>query len=148
MRVTAPIVYNGSLGGLCGNYNGQANDDFQTPDGTLVNSSQVFGDSWRNGSMAAQCVDSGSYNPKINYNSREYCGILGLPQGPFSKCWDILDQWKHIQICNETVKFSSNPAVVICEVLRDFALSCQQKGLVLGLWRNATGCGEHVFIFY
>lgn len=148
MRVTAPSIYNGSLGGLCGNYNGQSSDDFQTADGTLVNSSKVFGDSWRNGSLAAQCVESASNNSTTNYNSSEYCGILGLPQGPFAKCWDIADQWEHIQICDDAVKFSRHPAVVACEILQGIALSCQQKEVALGLWRDATGCGKHFLIFY
>ncbi|KAE8284232.1 Alpha-tectorin Precursor [Larimichthys crocea] len=58
VHVTAPSIYNGSLGGLCGNYNGHPGDDFRTPNGILVNSSQVFGDSWRNGSLTAECVKS------------------------------------------------------------------------------------------
>eukprot|EP00064_Thunnus_orientalis_P003877 superscaffoldBa00000335_g3888 len=40
VRVTAPGIYNGSLGGLCGDYNSQPRDDFRTPNGILVNSSQ------------------------------------------------------------------------------------------------------------
>nr|CBN81408.1 Alpha-tectorin [Dicentrarchus labrax] len=62
VHVTAPGIYNGSLGGLCGDYNGHPNDDFRTPIGSLVNSSQLFGDSWRSGSLAAHCVETGNNN--------------------------------------------------------------------------------------
>ncbi|TMS22715.1 Alpha-tectorin [Larimichthys crocea] len=140
VRVTAPGIYNGSLGGLCGNYNGHPHDDFQTPNGILVNSSQVFGDSWRDGSLAAHCVDNVNQNSTTNYNSSEYCGILGSPHGPFAQCWATLDPQQHVDSCVDIIGASSDPASALCEVLRDYALMCQQRGGILGNWRNATGC--------
>ncbi|KAK2820377.1 hypothetical protein Q5P01_023336 [Channa striata] len=138
VRVTAPGVYNNSLAGLCGNYNGHPSDDFQTPNGTLVNSVQVFGDSWRNGFLSPQCVESRSSNSPTN--TTEYCGILELSQGPFANCWEAVDRWEHVNICDNTVRTSNNPAVELCDILQDLALMCQQNGVVLGSWRNVTGC--------
>ncbi|KAE8284015.1 IgGFc-binding protein Fcgamma-binding protein antigen [Larimichthys crocea] len=143
VRVTAPGIYNGSLGGLCGNYNGHPHDDFQTPNGILVNSSQVFGDSWRDGSLAAHCVDNVNQNSTTNYNSSEYCGILGSPHGPFAQCWATLDPQQHVDSCVDIIGASSDPASALCEVLRDYALMCQQRGGILGNWRNATGCEQN-----
>ncbi|XP_065327649.1 IgGFc-binding protein-like [Pelmatolapia mariae] len=140
VRVTAPGVYNGSLGGLCGNYNGHPHDDFNTPNGVLVNSSQDFGDSWRDGSLAAHCVESMNQNSTANYNSSEYCGILSSPDGPFVPCWSVVDPRQQVDVCVEIMRGSNNPASTLCGVLRDYALMCQQKGVALGQWRNATGC--------
>ncbi|XP_076616110.1 alpha-tectorin-like [Chaetodon auriga] len=142
VRVTAPGIYNGSLGGLCGNYNGHAHDDFRTPNGLLVNSSQVFGDSWRDGSLAAQCVESVNDN-STHYNSSEYCGILSSPHGPFTQCWATLDPWLQMDACVQIISASKNPASALCEVLRDYALMCQQKGVALEHWRNATDCEQN-----
>lgn len=139
MRVTTPGIYTGSLGGLCGNYNGHSHDDFHTPNGILVNSSQVFGDSWRDGSLAAHCVES----VHTNYSSIENCSIIGSPQGPFTQCWAMVDPRQHVDVCLEIIRASRDPASALCEVLRDYALMCQQKGVALGHWRNATGCGKH-----
>lgn len=143
VSVTAPGIYNGSLGGLCGNYNGHSHDDFRTPNGILVNSSQVFGDSWRDGSLAAHCVESGNDNLTTNYNSSEYCGILGSPHGPFTQCWATVDPWQQVDVCVKIISASKNPASALCEALRDYALMCQEKGVALEHWRNATGCGKH-----
>ena len=143
MRVTAPGIYNNSLVGLCGNYNGHPQDDFRTPNGVLVNSSQDFGDSWRDGSLAAQCVESVNNNSTTNYNSSEYCGILGSPHGPFTRCWAMVDPREHVNACVEIIRSSRDPASVLCEVLRDYALMCQQNGVHLERWRNATECGKH-----
>jgi len=147
VRVTAPGVYSGSLGGLCGNYNGPSYDDFQTPNGTLVNSSQVFGDSWRDGSLAAHCVESRNGHSTTNYNSSEYCGILSSPHGPFTPCWAVVDPWQQVDVCVDIISGSSDPASTLCEVLRDYALICQQKGVSLGQWRNETSCGENFSSF-
>ncbi|XP_035853743.1 alpha-tectorin-like [Sander lucioperca] len=140
VRVTAPGIYNNSLGGLCGNYNGHPQDDFRTPNGVLVNSSQDFGDSWRDGSLAAHCVESVNNNSTTNYNSSEYCGILDSPHGPFAQCWAMMDPRQHVDACVEIIRASRDPASVLCEVLRDYALMCQQNGVHLERWRNAIEC--------
>lgn len=143
MRVTAPGVYNGSLGGLCGDNDGLPDDDFRTPNGVLVNSSQEFGDSWRDGSLAAHCVENMNPNPHTNnYNSSEYCGIISSPHGPFEPCWATVDPREQVDACVAILTGSSNPSLTLCEVLRDYALMCQQNGVSLGQWRNATGCGK------
>ncbi|XP_028332624.1 alpha-tectorin isoform X2 [Gouania willdenowi] len=140
VRITAPGVYNNSLGGLCGNYNGHPHDDFLTPSGVLVNSSQAFGDSWRDGSLAAHCVESPTNNSTTNFNSTEYCGIIGLPHGPFVPCWTSVDPLIQMDVCVEILQGSKDPEATLCEILRDYTLMCQQKGVVLGQWRNTTGC--------
>uniref|UniRef100_A0A672F9V1 VWFD domain-containing protein n=1 Tax=Salarias fasciatus TaxID=181472 RepID=A0A672F9V1_SALFA len=140
VQVTAPSVYAGSLGGLCGNYNGHPHDDFRTPNGFLVNSSQTFGDSWRDGSLSAHCVENLDEDTENNHNVSEYCGILTSPQGPFAPCWSTVDPQQQVHVCEQIIQGSEDPASKVCEVLRDYALMCQQNGVVLEEWRNVTGC--------
>lgn len=147
VRVTAPGIYNGSLGGLCGYYNGYPHDDFRTPNGILVNSAQDFGDSWRDGSLTAHCVESVNPNSTTNFNSSQYCDVLGSSLGPFVPCWSVVDPWPHVDACVEMIEASTDPASALCEALRDYALMCQQRGAPLGQWRNSTDCGKH-FNFY
>uniref|UniRef100_A0A672F6J5 VWFD domain-containing protein n=1 Tax=Salarias fasciatus TaxID=181472 RepID=A0A672F6J5_SALFA len=142
VQVTAPSVYAGSLGGLCGNYNGHPRDDFHTPNGVLVNISQAFGDSWRDGSLSAHCVENLDEDTKNNHNVSEYCGILTSPQGPFAPCWSTVDPHQQVHVCEQIIQGSEDPASKVCEVLRDYALMCQQNGVVLEEWRNVTGCGK------
>ncbi|XP_030019377.1 alpha-tectorin-like isoform X1 [Sphaeramia orbicularis] len=140
VRITAPAVYSSSVGGLCGNFNGHPHDDFRTPNGILVNSSQAFGDSWRDGSLSAHCVETRDHNNETNFNTTEHCGLLALPYGPFPACWNKVNPWQQVDVCVEIVRSSANPTSALCEVFRDYALMCQQKGVTLGHWRNATGC--------
>ncbi|XP_061564630.1 alpha-tectorin-like [Cololabis saira] len=140
VRVTAPAVYDGSLGGLCGNYNGHPHDDFLTPNGALVNSSQEFGESWRDGSLTAHCVESVNHNSSVNFNSSEFCGILSSHLGPFASCFGVVDPREQVDVCLDILRGSRDPASTLCDVLRDYALMCQEKGVSLGPWRNSTGC--------
>ncbi|XP_060884474.1 alpha-tectorin-like [Labrus mixtus] len=143
VRVTTPGIYNGTLGGLCGNYNGHPYDDFLTPNGNLVNSSQIFGDSWRDGSLAAHCVENRDHNSTTYNKSRQDCDILGSPHGPFAKCWASVDAQQHVDACVDIIEASPDPASFHCKVLQDYALMCQQKGIILGYWRNLTGCEQN-----
>ncbi|KAM3859976.1 alpha-tectorin-like [Diretmus argenteus] len=144
VRVTAPGVYNGSLGGLCGNYNGHQYDDFRTPNGVLVNNS-LFGDSWRDGSLTAHCVETGNRGSELNttnYNASQYCGIITLSSGPFAACRNMVDPRTQVEECVTVMRVARDPAAVLCEVLRDYALMCQQTGIAVGDWRNATDCEQ------
>uniref|UniRef100_A0A3B5Q3M8 VWFD domain-containing protein n=1 Tax=Xiphophorus maculatus TaxID=8083 RepID=A0A3B5Q3M8_XIPMA len=140
VRLTAPGVYSGLLGGLCGNYNADQNDDFRTPNGTLVSDSQMFGDSWRDGSLADHCVENRPRNSVTNFSSSEYCGVLISHTGPFRSCWAAVNPWQQVNACVEILQGSRDPASTLCEVLRDYALMCQHNGVSLGQWRNAAGC--------
>ncbi|XP_056153584.1 alpha-tectorin-like [Lampris incognitus] len=145
VRITAPGVYNGSLGGLCGNFNGHQHDDFRSPTGTLLNNSQSFGDSWRDGSLSAHCVEAGNGSRRLNttdYRSGQYCGIIANSSGPFAACHRMSDPWDSVEKCAEDVTDSHDPEMALCEALRDFALSCQQAGVSIGDWRNVTGCAK------
>ncbi|XP_037836867.1 alpha-tectorin [Kryptolebias marmoratus] len=142
VRVTVPAVYSSSLGGLCGNYNGDPHDDFRTPSGILVNSSQVFGDSWRDGSLAAHCEENFNHNLTNNYNSSEFCGILSSENGPFTPCWAAVDPEQQVNVCVDILQSSRDPTSTLCEVLRDYVLMCQQKGVSPRQWRNSAGCTQ------
>lgn len=144
VRITVPAVYSSSLGGLCGNYNDNPHDDLSTPNGTLVNSSQVFGDSWREGSLAAECVDRRNHDSRTNFNSSQYCGILSSVTGPFTPCWAVVHPGQQVDACVAILQDSTDPASARCEVLRDYVLMCQQNGVTLGQWRSLVGCGKFV----
>lgn len=47
VQVTIPGIYSGKICGLCGNFNGNAADDFLNPDGQLESDSTSLGNSWQ-----------------------------------------------------------------------------------------------------
>uniref|UniRef100_A0A8C8LPE1 VWFD domain-containing protein n=1 Tax=Oncorhynchus tshawytscha TaxID=74940 RepID=A0A8C8LPE1_ONCTS len=141
-------TYNSSLSGLCGNYNGHRHDDFRTPNGVLVNNSQLFGDSWRDGSLSAHCVETENrVLPQIGQNTTVYysdqsCGLMALPGGPFSLCQSRMGPQDRVEECVEDLTEAGGAPGVLCEALRGYALMCQQSGITVGNWRDVTDCEQ------
>ncbi|XP_052426097.1 alpha-tectorin-like [Carassius gibelio] len=144
VRIIAPTTYNGTLGGLCGNLNGNIDDEFYSPNGVLLDDSQLFADSWRDGSLSAHCVDSADlWEPGIYQNRsefREHCNIMAMNEGPFAECSRTLDPWQRIEDCIQMLEQTDGAREALCEALRGYTLYCQQNGITVGEWRSITHC--------
>ncbi|KAK2876066.1 hypothetical protein Q8A67_020162 [Cirrhinus molitorella] len=144
VRITAPTTYNGTLGGLCGNLNGNTEDEFYSPDGILLDDSQLFADSWRDGSLSAHCEDpTDIWEPGLYQNRSEFsehCSIMARNDGPFSECSRTLDPWQRIQDCIQMLEQTGGAREALCEALRGYTLHCQQNGIAVREWRSITHC--------
>lgn len=139
IRITAPSTYNGALGGLCGNFNENREDEFYSPSGVLLNTAQEFGDSWRTGSLSASCIES----VQPGQTRSEDCNIMASSDGPFAQCHSSLDPQIWIADCRHNLEQTNGAREALCEALRDYTLLCQQNGISVGEWRNITNCGEY-----
>ncbi|KAL6460893.1 hypothetical protein MHYP_G00308590 [Metynnis hypsauchen] len=144
IRITAPSTYNGTLGGLCGNLNGYHDDEFLSPVRVLLNDSQMFGDSWRDGSLSAYCVESTDIWQRGYYqNSSQFvqqCNIMASSVGPFTQCHSSLDPNVRIADCVRSLQQAGGAREAFCEALRGYAVLCQQNGVAVQEWRNITNC--------
>ncbi|XP_059388909.1 alpha-tectorin-like [Carassius carassius] len=144
VRIIAPTTYNNTLGGLCGNLNGNIDDEFYSPDGVLLDDSQLFADSWCDGSLSAHCVDSTDmWEPGLYQNRSEFsehCSIMVMNDGPFAECSRTLDPWQRIEDCIQMLEQTDGAREALCEALRGYTLYCQQNGITVGEWRSITNC--------
>nr|XP_045582104.1 hemocytin-like isoform X3 [Procambarus clarkii] len=72
-------VWRGKVHGLCGNYNGNERDDFQTPGGSSEALVNIFGDSWRLHSYCPASVaikNTCKLHPHRKVWAAEQCAIL------------------------------------------------------------------------
>ncbi len=81
-------AYIGRLRGLCGNYNGNPNDDFITSQNQLTGDANVFGDSWK--------ISNTCPKPK--------------PPGP-SPCQDNIELKNFAHVSNIKLPFLSRPNI-------------------------------------
>ena len=153
LEMTAPSKYHDELCGLCGNFNGEANDDFdfgkKSRQITHYKNGQKFGDSWRVGGLRACSVlpkdMPHSYEPQCTQTwsarikSDKFCNAL--KSSLFEECASVVDPNYYFEAC-KTDMCECPGDQCHCEVLTAYARECERKDIKLtaGDWRESTGC--------
>uniref|UniRef100_A0A663FAV6 VWFD domain-containing protein n=1 Tax=Aquila chrysaetos chrysaetos TaxID=223781 RepID=A0A663FAV6_AQUCH len=104
-RVILPDDYAGAVCGLCGNANGNADDDFVTRDGKRAADEIQLANSWKVGDVpgcSAGCVGDCPVcdeKQKRLYRGDGYCGVIARAGGPFRACHDAIDPAPFLEDC-------------------------------------------------
>ena len=143
VTVKASSAWNGMLCGLCGNYNGNPSDDFQTANGSLLASADEFGYEWSTSRGRDGCglLDTlMQCSASVMAEAQTRCAML--QEGAFAACNDILDPASFIGDCvydychcNE-----DDREECFCDSLSTYAGACASNGVVIPDWRNSV-CG-------
>ncbi|PAA86063.1 hypothetical protein BOX15_Mlig010037g1 [Macrostomum lignano] len=142
------------IGGLCGNFNGDATDDYRTPGGLLALSPDEFGRSWTLESDYAQPIpeseyDQGCLKSRENFDwSFARCGLLRDQRGPFGRCLSVLNEdrleflhdacLREACRCRRTVKDAAN-CDGLCNLMAAAADECAGLNVTVD-WRSAAFC--------
>ncbi|KAJ6663879.1 hypothetical protein lerEdw1_009960 [Lerista edwardsae] len=150
VTVTIPGNYQDQVGGLCGNYNSQKNDDFQLPDGRAVTDVTAFGAAWKvpvpgaDGTCSDQCP--GNECPVCEekkeevFRQRNYCGILTADDGPFGDCHFTVDPDVYFDNCIYDVCRVNGDPDILCQSIESYASACQDAKAYLESWRTPSLC--------
>lgn len=146
VRVTAPQGYKGHLCGLCGNYNGQQEDDHLLPDGHNAPDVTAFGSAWKTPEVA--CSDDCSKDdcPECTKEKEEvfqkpnYCGILVVPEGPFSSCYNTINPAPYFHACVRDLCLTEGNTNVLCQSVQSYVATCQDAGVTIEAWRKPSFC--------
>ncbi|CAI5781335.1 IgGFc-binding protein-like [Podarcis lilfordi] len=150
VTVTVPSTYQSEMRGLCGNYNGQKDDDFLLPDGSTTSNAGDFGASWKvpvHGA-AGSCSDGCSGNScpvcderkKEIFKQRHYCGILTASDGPFSACHGKVDANIYFSDCIYDLCMGNGDSQVLCNSIQSYVSACQATGVSVEPWRSPCFC--------
>ncbi|XP_042197503.1 otogelin [Callorhinchus milii] len=150
--------YAGRTCGLCGNFNGDMQDDLYTSYGILTDKIAIFGNSWMENSPGQKSCHitpinysppCSEQNPQIIKNLRNICAIL--LGDPFTRCHHYVSPYPFVASClNDLCMFGADDAT-LCGVLTEYARSCAQADHPLHEWRKLfshcvmTCEGEFVF---
>ncbi|XP_065430748.1 IgGFc-binding protein-like [Chrysemys picta bellii] len=134
--------------GLCGNYNGDARDDFATPAGTLAASPVEFGKSWKVEDGDRFCWDDchgacKSCSPELvgRYKAEPFCGwITKEAGGPFSQCHSVIDPKIYLDNCVYDLCMNDGLKDMLCQALASYADACRGEGVDISDWRMPAGC--------
>uniref|UniRef100_A0A8C9YAT7 VWFD domain-containing protein n=1 Tax=Sander lucioperca TaxID=283035 RepID=A0A8C9YAT7_SANLU len=148
IMVSISSSYYGNVGGLCGNYNGNKEDELAAAGGsTAVNVTQ-WAELWSIEDYdpfcyhycEGKCPQSHlKMNPDL-YTGPEYCGILSDTKGPFSGCHDRVPVQKPASYCLYDVCTNEGRKEVLCEALSNYLAKCQNAGASVLPWRQLVNC--------
>ncbi|KAM3613584.1 uncharacterized protein V6R79_001825 [Siganus canaliculatus] len=144
--VTLSSSYIGAVCGLCGNYNGKHQDDLIPKNGGAPVSPQNFGASWRVAEIPG-CVNgckgtcpNCDITQKVQYEKRDFCGILNDPKGPFRDCHAKLNPAGYFEDCVYDVCLYKGRKDVLCQAITSYTTACQEVGAKVYSWRTSSFC--------
>ena len=143
VEVTVSTSWRGRLCGLCGNYNGDRDDDFTTPNTTIVDDPNDFGVSWLLVSnISTVCLDyplsPGPCDVNLLTEGQIKCAVLHEHQ--FRICNDFVDPSTFIESCIFDYCYSdeSIKEELYFQSLAVYASACAHVGVVLPGWIDST----------
>jgi hypothetical protein len=130
--ISVPSSYMGQVSGLCGNYNGKAEDDLIPMNGKEIVSQAEFGASWQVEKIPG-CVDSCKgkcpscdNTQKRRYETGTFCGILTDPKGPFRDCHSKVNPADYFEECVFDVCSFEARKKVLCQAITSYSSACFQ----------------------
>lgn len=154
VSVTLPSNYQGTVCGLCGNYNGKAQDDLTMRNGQKASNGAKLGESWQvalvpgcssvcQGASCQACSDSQTKE----YQAQKYCGIIADKAGPFKDCHKHVDPAPYLEDCVYDACQYHGHHGTICDAVGIYVSACQSRGITIHSWRRAHFCREFELIF-
>ncbi len=154
MSVTLPSNYQGAVCGLCGNYNGNAQDDLTMPNGQTASDGAKLGESWQvalapgcssvcRGEQCQDCSDS----QRQEFEAQIYCGIIADKAGPFRDCHSHVDPAPYLEDCVYDACHYKGHHASVCDAVGVYTSACQSKGIIIQPWRRDQFCRKFLSIF-
>ncbi|KAJ8332925.1 hypothetical protein SKAU_G00418210 [Synaphobranchus kaupii] len=148
--VTLSGAFAGKVCGLCGNFNGNPDDDFATPSGSHVPNAVDFGRSWKVPGLAndvfcrddclGQC-ESCEHNLLKLWEGEGFCGLLTrIVDGPFRLCHATIDPHIYLDNCVYDVCMGDGLRHFLCQALEGYVSACQLAGIEVFAWRTIARC--------
>ncbi|XP_030399072.1 IgGFc-binding protein-like [Gopherus evgoodei] len=146
--VTLASSYFGSTCGLCGNFNGDSDDEETLSNGTKASSVLAWLDSWRVEDSDPSCRDSCQgkclvceESKRQLYGGDSHCGgISKVPGGPFRECHPRVSPDEFFHSCVYNVCLNEGNKSILCQALKAYADACREHGVTVYDWRTPSGC--------
>ncbi|XP_077410354.1 SCO-spondin [Vanacampus margaritifer] len=134
----------GNVGGLCGNFDGDTENDFTTRQGIVESTAELFGNSWKVSPSCPDVADQDLRDPcTVNLHrvpwARKRCGIM--TQELFSPChlevpFQQYYDWCVFDACGCD---SGGDCECLCTAIATYAEECNRRGVYIR-WRSQELC--------
>uniref|UniRef100_A0A673Y3K0 Zonadhesin, like n=1 Tax=Salmo trutta TaxID=8032 RepID=A0A673Y3K0_SALTR len=146
-QISVPSSYSDKMCGLCGDYDGNPNNDFTKPDGSQVTSSKDFGNSWKTEEDEdVTCKPDTNPDPhcdpslEAEVSKPENCGKLTATKGPFRECIALVDPSPFFQSCVYDMCRFVGQQQMLCDQLQVYTDACLSAGIKVHPWREPDFC--------
>uniref|UniRef100_A0A3Q2CMV0 Tectorin alpha n=1 Tax=Cyprinodon variegatus TaxID=28743 RepID=A0A3Q2CMV0_CYPVA len=138
--------------GLCGNFNGDPNDDYITSRGKPAVSALELAQSWKTNGMQNSCdetqyvalAQSCDNTAVLALQSEDACQKLTDLKGFFQPCHGLLDPQPFYQSCYLDGCYNHRKAQV-CGSLAAYAEACRSFGTLTTKWITQENCSEWIY---
>ncbi|XP_027690223.2 IgGFc-binding protein [Chelonia mydas] len=146
--VTLASSYFGSTCGLCGNFNGDSDDEETLSNGTKASSVLAWVGSWRVEDSDPACRDSCQgkcpvceESKRQLYGGDSHCGgISKAIGGPFRECHPRVSPDEFFHSCVYNVCLNEGDKSILCQALEAYADACREHAVTVYDWRTPSGC--------
>ncbi|CAI5677446.1 unnamed protein product [Oreochromis niloticus] len=146
-QISVPSSYYDQMCGLCGDYDGNPDNDFTKPDGTVAGNSNDFGNSWQTEvDEDDSCTPGTKPDPDCDPNLEtevvkpEKCGKITDPTGPFRECISVVNPTPFFQSCVFDMCQFNGQQHVLCDQLQAYTDACHSAGAKVYPWRTPDFC--------
>ncbi|KAL1247267.1 hypothetical protein QQF64_022643 [Cirrhinus molitorella] len=134
--------FKGKVCGLCGNFDGNANNDFVKQDGEEVTDAEVFANSWKANPSCPELSDLKNpceKNPHRSAWAIKQCSIITSPV--FKDCHSHVDSGSYYDACvkDTCACDSGGDCDCFCTAVAAYAAECRKRGACVA-WRSPNVC--------
>ncbi|XP_062402502.1 mucin-2-like [Sardina pilchardus] len=142
VRVILQPEHTGKVCGLCGNFNGDGQDDFTTQNQLLVSNVLEFANSWKVSSSCPDAEDNFdpcSKNPSRHTWAKMQCSII--KGETFKNCHAMVDPSPYYENCVKDSCACDNggDCECFCTAVAAYAQACNEAGVCVA-WRTPDIC--------
>uniref|UniRef100_H0X0D9 VWFD domain-containing protein n=1 Tax=Otolemur garnettii TaxID=30611 RepID=H0X0D9_OTOGA len=146
LEIRMPTAFQGKVCGVCGNFNGEEEDELMMPSEELAWNDSEFVKSWKDKAIDPDCQED-DQQENLNENCREAdlhraqekCEAA-LKTPAWAQCASRVVLKPFLAGCTNNLCEFGGLNHALCEALQAFGTACQSQGLKPPLWRNSSFC--------
>nr|XP_059889150.1 zonadhesin [Delphinus delphis] len=152
LEVEIPKAYYEKTCGMCGNFNGEEEDELLMPNDELALDDVMYVDSWQDEEIDPNCQEDDKKTeaepqekPNTNCRAADLARAREQCQAAFqapawAKCATRVIPSPFLFRCTHSLCESGGLNHALCQSLQAFGAACQAQGIKPPIWRNSSFC--------
>ncbi|XP_040118080.1 zonadhesin [Oryx dammah] len=151
LKIEIPKAYYGKTCGMCGNFNGEEEDELLMPNDELATDDIMYVDSWQDKEIDPSCRDDDKTEEESEKEPETTCQPADLERAQeqcqaafqtpgWERCASRVILSPFLVRCTDSLCEFGGLSSTLCQSLQAFATACQARGIRPPIWRNSSFC--------